>query len=121
MQHKGTHFLKIVLPFVKLFETEKSEPDLRFDSDLTAIIKYKCNRLISVYDCFSTITVQTVSSHLVSTCLLFFGVRMCRDSALSFLTACYALFAVIAALFDCIHCGSKPQGAIYDERPILII
>ena len=118
---RGTHFLQIVLPFVKLFEIEKLEPKLCFDSDLAAIIKHKCNRLISVYDCFSTITVQTVSSHLVSTCLLFFGVRMCRDSALSFLTACYALFAVIAALFDCIHCGSKPQGAIYDERPILII
>ncbi len=46
------HFLQIVLPLVKLFEIEKSEPKLRFDSDLAAIIKHKCNRLISVYDRF---------------------------------------------------------------------
>ena len=48
---QGYAFFADFLPFVKLFETEKSEPELRSDSDLGAIVEYECNRLVFMDDC----------------------------------------------------------------------
>ena len=48
---QGYAFFADFRPFVKLFEIEKSDPKSRCDSDVAAIIKYKCNRLVFMEDC----------------------------------------------------------------------
>ena len=46
---QGYAFFADFRPFVKLFEIEKSEPKLCFDSDFASIEEYKCNRLVIGY------------------------------------------------------------------------
>ena len=61
-------------------------------------IRQQNKQTVEVKIAFSTITVQTVSSHSVRICLLFFNVRMCRKMALSFVNAVLVLLSTTESL-----------------------